>query len=62
MGVPVGPMPDGSPNKYLANIFAAIKGQEKENNQNGKITIGVRPTSVTPTGLTLPITSYGKSA
>ena len=61
MGVPVGPMPDGSPNEYLANIFAAIKGQEKENNQNGKITIGVRPTSVTPTGLTLPITSYGKS-
>jgi hypothetical protein len=37
LGLPTGPMPDGSPN--LTNVFvdAMVKGMDKEENENGTI-------------------------
>ena len=61
IGVPVGPMPDGSPNKFVASIYSIIEGQERENIQNGKLAAGVPPLTVLPTGLTIPASAYGKS-
>ena len=60
IGVPVGPMPDGSPNKFVASIYSIIEGQERENIQNGKLAAGVPPLTVLPTGLTIPASAYGK--
>lgn len=61
VGLPTGPMPDGSPNLMLQSIFANLKGQELEENQNGKVQIFVKPLAVTPAGLTAPAGDiYGK--
>ena len=60
IGVPTGPMPDGSPNKFVASIKAMIDGNSKEISQNGKVAIGVGPLTTLPTGLTIPKDAYGK--
>ena len=60
IGVPVGPMPDGSPNKFVASVYSIIKGQEEEMAKNGKVAIGIGPLTSTPTGITLPADAYGK--
>ena len=61
MGIPTGPMPDGSPNEFLLSILATIQGIDKENAENGKSVIAVGPLSVTPLFQTVPQKSYGKS-
>jgi hypothetical protein len=61
IGVPVGDMPDGSPNKFVASIYAILQGQDTENAENGKVAAGVPALTVLPIGLTIPATSYGKS-
>jgi hypothetical protein len=61
IGVPIGPMPDGSPNKFVASMYAIIEGQERENIQNGKLAAGVPALTVLPIGLTIPASAYGKS-
>lgn len=53
MGLPTGPMPDGSPNMVLQSIFSQIMGNESENT-NRKTQIFVKPLTVTPAGITLP--------
>jgi hypothetical protein len=65
-GLPTDDNPDGSPN--LMNIFtkSKIKGQNKEQAENGKTEIYVPPLKVfTPpgggAGRTLPVKSFGKS-
>jgi hypothetical protein len=60
IGVPVGPMPDGSPNKFVASIYSILKGQEKEMTENGKVAIGIGPLTSSPTGITIPNDAYGK--
>ena len=60
LGIPTGPMPDGSPNKFVASIKAMIDGNSKEVSQNGKVAIGVGPLTVTPAGITIPTDAYGK--
>jgi hypothetical protein len=60
IGVPVGPMPDGSPNKFLASIKAMIDGNAKEMDENGKVAIGIGPITITPAGITIPTDAYGK--
>lgn len=60
IGVPVGPMPDGSPNKFVASIYSIIRGQEEEMAKNGKVAIGIGPLTSLPTGITLPADAYGK--
>lgn len=37
MGLPTGPLPDGSPNLGLQAAFAQIKGQDTEQKENGKL-------------------------
>jgi len=59
LGIPTGPMPDGSPNLYMLATKAIIQGSEAERNKNSK-TIGLLPALViTPAGVTLrqPYTS-----
>jgi hypothetical protein len=60
LGVPTGPMPDGSPNKFVASIKGIFDGNSKEVAQNGKVAIGVGALTVTPAGITIPKDAYGK--
>ena len=61
IGLPTGVMPDGSPNLMLQAKFAEIKGHQKEQNENGKVQVFVKPLTVTPAGITLPSGSiFGK--
>ena len=60
LGIPTGPMPDGSPNKFLASIKAMIDGNTQEVAENGKVSIGVGPLTITPAGVTIPKDAYGK--
>lgn len=61
LGIPTGPMPDGSPNEFLAAIYAVIQGIDKENAENGKSVVAVGPLTVTPLFTTVPQKAYGKS-
>jgi hypothetical protein len=60
LGVPTGPMPDGSPNKFVASIKGIFDGNSQEIAQNGKVAIGVGALTVTPAGITIPKSAYGK--
>lgn len=60
LGIPTGPMPDGSPNKFLASIKAMIDGNDQEIAENGKVAIGIGPLTITPAGITIPKDAYGK--
>jgi hypothetical protein len=60
IGVPTGPMPDGSPNKFVASIKAMIDGNSQEIAENGKVAIGIGPLTTTPAGITIPKDAYGK--
>ena len=60
IGVPTGPMPDGSPNKFIASIKAMIDGNDQEISENGKVAIGIGPLTITPAGITIPKDAYGK--
>jgi len=53
IGLPTGPMPDGSPNLMLQSIFSQIGGIETENT-NRKTQIFIKPLTITPAGITLP--------
>jgi len=60
LGIPTGPMPDGSPNLNVLSKFAQLKAQAKEDAENGKVQVAVGPLSITPAGLTVPASSFGK--
>jgi hypothetical protein len=60
LGIPTGPMPDGSPNKFVASIKAIIDGIDKEESENGQVQIGLSPLSVNPINQTDPLILYGK--
>ena len=60
LGIPTGPMPDGSPNEFLAAVKAMIDGNAKEVAENGKVAIGVGALTITPAGITIPKDAYGK--
>lgn len=60
LGIPTGPMPDGSPNEFLAAVKAMIDGNSKEVAENGKVAIGIGPLTITPAGVTIPKDAYGK--
>ena len=59
LGVPTGALPDGSPNLTVLSMFGQIKGMEKEKTENGKVNIAIKPTAVTPAGLTVPNMASG---
>lgn len=60
IGVPTGPMPDGSPNKFVASLYAVLEAQDREMSENGKVGVGIGPLTALPTGITLPNDAYGK--
>jgi hypothetical protein len=62
LGIPTGPMPDGSPNLDVLSKFAQMKAMAKEEAENGKVQIAVGPLSITPAGLTVPASAYGKKS
>lgn len=59
LGIPTGPMPDGSPNLGMAAMFSGMKGQDSEEASNGKLEIFVPSAAITPAG-TIPGKAYGK--
>ena len=62
IGVPTGPMPDGSPNKFVSSIYAILKGQADEWSVNSKNINAVPELTVIPyLNITIPKKSYGKS-
>ena len=60
LGLPTGPMPDGSPNLFLAAADAIIGAIDKEETTNGQVQIAVDPLSVLPIGVTIPQVVFGK--
>jgi len=60
LGIPTGPMPDGSPNLDILSRFATMKAMAYEDAENNKVQIAVGPLSITPAGLTVPASAYGK--
>jgi hypothetical protein len=60
LGIPTGPMPDGSPNLDVLGKFGQMKAMAKEDAENGKVQIAVGPLSITPAGLTVPASAFGK--
>ena len=60
LGIPTGPMPDGSPNLEVLSKFAQMKAMANEDAENGKVQIAVGPLSITPAGMTVPASAYGK--
>jgi hypothetical protein len=62
LGIPTGPMPDGSPNLDVLSKFAQMKAMAKEDAENGKVQVAVGPLSITPAGLTVPASAYGKKS
>ena len=59
LGIPTGPMPDGSPNMGMIAILQQLKGAEKESAQNSKNVQGVPPIEVLPIFLTKPLQVEG---
>lgn len=61
IGVPTGDMPDGSPNLSVLSLFSQMKAQSNEQAENGKIQVAIPPLTMTPAGLTVPASGFGKS-
>ncbi len=60
LGIPTGPMPDGSPNLDILKIFGQMKAMSNEEAENGKVQIAIGALTMTPAGLTVPSSAYGK--
>lgn len=60
LGIPTGPMADGSPNKFMAAVKAVVDGIDKEEAENGKTEIACLGFTVTPIGVTAPGLCFGK--
>jgi hypothetical protein len=60
LGIPTGPLPDGSPNLEVLSVFSTIKAMVNEEAENGKVQIALPPLTITPAGLTIPQSGFGK--
>jgi hypothetical protein len=60
IGVPTGPMPDGSPNIEILSRLAQMKAMANEEAENGKIQVAIGPLAMTPAGVTVPASAFGK--
>ena len=59
LGIPTGPMPDGSPNYFMIAQKEAINGIEAERDKNSKIA-GLTPQQIVlPIGVTIPVPFTG---
>jgi hypothetical protein len=60
LGIPTGPLPDGSPNLAILSILGQMKAQANESAENGKIQVAIPPLTITPAGISLPSNAFGK--
>lgn len=60
IGVPTGALPDGSPNLDILSKFSQMKAMAKEESENGKVQIAIGGLSITPAGITVPSSAFGK--
>jgi hypothetical protein len=60
LGIPTGPLPDGSPNLDVLKMFGQMKAMSTEESENGKVQIAIGPLTMTPAGLTVPTSAFGK--
>lgn len=60
MGIPTGAMPSGAPNLEMLGKFGQMKAMANEDAENNKIQIAIGPLTMTPAGLTVPSSAYGK--
>ena len=60
MGIPTGDMPSGAPNLEMLGKFGQMKAMANEDAENNKIQIALGPLTITPAGLTVPASAYGK--
>ena len=60
MGIPTGALPDGSPNLDALGKFGQMKAMAKEDGDNSKVQIALGPLTITPAGLTVPSSAFGK--
>jgi hypothetical protein len=60
LGLPTGPMPDGSANLGLISVFGQLKGTKKEDDENGKVESLSDFGVWLPNGQVLPLTVTGK--
>lgn len=58
IGIPTGPMPDGSPNLTVLAIYSQLRGQSYEM-LNSKIQVAIPALAITPAGLTIPSQGFG---
>lgn len=58
IGIPTGPMPDGSPNLTVLAIYSQLRGQSYEM-LNSKIQVAIPSLAITPAGLTIPSQGFG---
>lgn len=59
LGIPTGALPDGSPNLTVLSLFGQMKAMEREKTENGKVQVAIKPTAVTPAGITIPNSASG---
>jgi hypothetical protein len=59
IGIPTGPMPDGSPNLFLAAAKSIINGIDDEMAENARADIAIPALSITPAFQTIPNIAYG---
>lgn len=60
LGIPTGPMPDGSPNLDVLKMLGQMKAMASEEAENGKVQIAIGALTMTPAGLTVPSSAFGK--
>ncbi len=60
IGLPTGPMPDGSPNLGLASLFSQLKANKKEEDENSKVEGITGFGTWLPGGIVLPMNLNGK--
>jgi hypothetical protein len=60
IGIPTGAMPSGAPNLDMLGKFGQMKAMANEDAENNKLQIAIGPLTMTPAGLTVPASAYGK--
>ena len=60
IGIPVGPMPDGSPNLFMLSKYSQMIAMANEDAENGKTASAIPQLKILPSGVTLPASSSGK--
>jgi hypothetical protein len=60
LGIPTGAMPSGAPNLDILGKFGQMKAMSREDSDNNKVQIALGPLTITPAGLTVPASAFGK--